>query len=211
MLSAAQLEEYKKNSCLFLPGFFPQKVAENLQTWSLELPLLDGVQVTFEKGAITRCENFVGRHDLFGAVANNSSNLARACAELFGEPESCLVKEKLNFKPAGGAGFMPHLDHPSLAFYLPKHCDSFITAMVAIDEMTAANGCLRVARGVWSAENAVECIPPDGDPEVGGRAGAIAEAALKGLVFDDVPCQPGDVLLFNGWVEKKRTKTSAQF
>ncbi len=31
---------------------------------------------------------------------------------------------------------MPHLDHPSLAFYAPAHFDSFITVMLAIDDMT---------------------------------------------------------------------------
>lgn len=95
---------------------------------------------------------------------------------------------------------MPHLDHPSLAYYAPPGFDSFITVMVAIDPMTPENGCLRVVRGRWNADNAVACIEPQGDPEVGGRAGAITEEALKDLVFEDIICDPGDVLFFNGYV-----------
>jgi len=201
MLSAAHIEEYEHNECLLLPGFFDESMVAKLQAWSMELPLQEGVEVSFEKGAITRCENFVHRHAGFDEVAGNDSRLAHVCGELFGESEAaCLVKEKLNYKPPGGAGFMPHLDHPSLAFYLPAHIDHFITAMVAIDDMTIANGCLRVHRGQWSTTNAVDCIPPEGDPEVGGRAGCISEAGLASLNFDDVLCKAGDVLFFSGYV-----------
>ncbi len=206
MLSLEQIEEYRRSSSLLLPGFFSQEAVENLQKWSLQLPLIEGVQVTFEKGAITRCEDFMGRHEGFASVAGNSSALARLCGELFGESGSCLVKEKLNFKPPGGAGFMPHLDHPSLAFYLPPQCTSFITAMVAIDDMTSPNGCLRVHRAVWDQSNAVDCVPPEGDPEVGGRAGAITEQALERLQFEDIECKAGDVFVFNGWVRVKKKK-----
>jgi hypothetical protein len=199
MLSQEQLEEYQRSSVLLLPGFFAEDLPKQLQVWSLELPMVEGVLVTFEKGAITRCEEFMSYHEPFAAIAGNDSRLAGVCGTLFGD-NACLVKEKLNFKPPEGAGFMPHLDHPSLAFYLPPQCDSFITAMVAIDDMTVENGCLRVVRGVWNSSNRLTCVPPEGDPEVGGRAGAITEKALEGLQFEDIVCKAGDVLLFNGWV-----------
>lgn len=126
----------------------------------------------------------------------------------------CTRQEKLNYKPAGGAGFMPHLDHPSLMYYALPHFDSFITVMLAIDDMTEGalimrarvfrrcahrwaddvrrkkeNGCLRVCKGAWSAANAVACMAPEGDPEVGGRAGAIAtEARAHAVVVSRFLC-----------------------
>jgi hypothetical protein len=197
-----QAEEFARSCVLLLPGFLTSEEVRDVQAWSLELPLVPGVEVTFEKGAITRCENFVHLHAGFAGLAGTGSPLAAVCGRLFGDGErgACLVKEKLNYKPPGGAGFVPHLDHPSLAFYLPPRFDRFITVMVAIDDMTRANGCLRVCRGAWTAESAVACVPPEGDPEVGGRAGGIAESALVGLVFEDIECRAGDALCFGGWV-----------
>ena len=198
---AMDTAEFARSGVLLLRGFLSAQETQDLQAWSLELPLVPGVQVTFEKGAITRCENFVHLHAGFARLAATGSRLAALCGQLFGDAEgACLVKEKLNYKPAGGAGFLPHLDHPSLAFYLPPRFDRFITVMVAIDDMTRANGCLRVARGDWTAATVVSCVPPEGDPEVGGRAGGIAESALAGLQFEDVECKAGDVLCFNGFV-----------
>ncbi len=194
-------DEFARSSCLFVPGFLSPDLTRHVQEWSMELPLVSGVEVTFERGAVTRAENFVSRHSGFASLAGNESPLAALCGRLFGDAKgACLTKEKLNYKPAGGAGFLPHLDHPSLAFYLPPQFDRFITVMVAIDDMTPANGCLRVCRGQWNAENAVACVPPEGDPEVGGRAGAISELTLSDLVFEDVPCRAGDVFCFNGYV-----------
>jgi ectoine hydroxylase-related dioxygenase (phytanoyl-CoA dioxygenase family) len=110
-------------------------------------------------------------------------------------------KEKLNFKPPGGAGFAPHLDAPSLRVGAVGTARTFMTLMVAIDAMTATNGCLRVARGSWSEQNHCEVIRPDEglDPDAGGRAGAIPPAVADTLDFEDVICAPGDVVAFNGW------------
>ncbi|KAL0478760.1 ectoine dioxygenase [Acrasis kona] len=210
MLSPSQIEEYEQNSFLLLPGFFDDDMVNKIQQWSMELPLQEGVEVGFEKGAVTRCENFIHRHSGFEEVAGNQSRLAHICGELFGEDHAAyLVKEKLNYKPPGGAGFMPHLDHPSLAFYLPSQLDNFITVMVAIDDMTTANGCLRVHQGKWNSSNVVDCIPPDGDPEVGGRAGCISDVGLCHLKeFDDVVCKAGDIFCFNGYVPHRSSSNS---
>jgi hypothetical protein len=95
-------------------------------------------------------------HDGFRLLTDGESAIGRLCSTLFGEESVlfkvcvwCLcvhvalklmhiitMKEKLNYKPAGGAGFMPHLDFPSLSFYAPPTMDDFITVMIAIDDMT---------------------------------------------------------------------------
>eukprot|EP01104_Vermistella_antarctica_P013699 TRINITY_DN418_c0_g1_i2.p1 TRINITY_DN418_c0_g1~~TRINITY_DN418_c0_g1_i2.p1 ORF type:complete len:353 (-),score=57.16 TRINITY_DN418_c0_g1_i2:210-1268(-) len=116
---------------------------------------------------------------------------------LLGGP-AVLFKEKLNFKPPGGKGFAPHLDTPSLQHYAPN-IQKYVTVMVAIDDMTAQNGCLKVAGGSWG-EGSVACVPPSGDPESGGRAGAITDVELERLRFKSLPCFAGSVLGFHGHV-----------
>lgn len=64
----------------------------------------------------------------------------------------------------------------------------------------AANGCLRVCKGAWGPTNAVECIAPQGDPEVGGRAGGIVPHVADALTWESVECAAGDVFFFNGYL-----------
>jgi 2-aminoethylphosphonate dioxygenase len=154
---------------------------------------------TWERGIITRAENFVHLHAGWKEVTDPSGAMGRVCSALFRE-EAVLFKEKLNYKPAGGAGFLPHLDHPSLAFYAPPSFNSFITVMVAIDDMTKENGCLRVCKGTWHQGNAVACIAPEGDPEVGGRAGGIVPDVVPTLEWTDIECRAGDCFFFNGFI-----------
>jgi hypothetical protein len=207
------VREFEERGLVLVRGLL-EKEKENLSEWANEVPLLG--EVVYEKGNITRCENFVDKHAGFASVTNGK--IAAICGELFGESQpAALFKEKLNYKPPGGFGFVPHLDHPSLQFYAPPNYNAFITVlflsfsfaffeslfvqvMVAIDAMTLANGCLRLAPGPWTRDNAVVCVEPEGDPEVGGRAGGIQEKELENLQFEAVECLPGDVLFFNGYV-----------
>lgn len=191
------LAQYEETGCVFLPGFFNAEEVKAIQEWTDQLVDL-GADVVYEKGHVTRCENFVHLHRGFDEITNTSSRLAKTCSALFNGDSVALFKEKLNFKPPGGAGFMPHLDHPSLAFYAPPTVTSFVTVMVAIDAMSRQNGCLRLARGRWSASTAPPCIAPEGDPEVGGRAGALVDG--DSLEYWDCECEAGDVLMFHGHV-----------
>lgn len=191
-----RLQEYRVNSCVLVEGLLRDH-ASSLQNWANELIFTASVELTWERGAPTRAENFVHLHQGWGQVTTRE--IASVCAALFGE-DAVLFKEKLNYKPAGGAGFLPHLDHPSLAFYAPPSFDSFITVMVAIDDMTKANGCLRVCKGRWHKDNAVPCVPPEGDPEVGGRAGGIVSDVVPTLEWTDIECRAGDCFFFNGYI-----------
>ena len=196
-MDEALLSEFASTGCLMVEKFLSGSQSNNLSDWANDVPLVG--EVTYEKGQITRCENFVHKHDGFRSLIEG--RMASICAELFGETQAAeLFKEKLNYKPPGGAGFVPHLDHPSLAYYAPDSFSDFITVMLAIDDMTPLNGCLRVAKGVWNHETAVACAEPQGDPEVGGRAGGIESNELQQLHFEDMICNSGDAFFFNGWV-----------
>ena len=112
------------------------------------------------------------------------------------------------------SGFAPHLDSPSLRVALgsegPK---TFCTVMVAIDDMTIKNGCLRVCKGNWAEDNHCSVIQPDkdGSPDAGGRAGAIPPQISEDLVFEDLTCKGGTVMVFNGWAPHRSSANLSPF
>ncbi len=148
---------------------------------------------------LTRLEDFVNNHDEWKELCHGY--LAKCVSSIIGE-EMVLYKEKLNFKPPGGSGFAPHLDSPSLRIaFGDSGPRTFVTVMLAIDNMTEQNGCLRVSKKNWSEENHVEVVEPekDGNPDAGGRAGAIPLEVADKYTFEPIICKGGDIAIFNGW------------
>lgn len=119
----------------------------------------------------TRIENFVSTNQHWMKLCNTGGILSTlvglVCVGEGNDDNSpwCLYKEKLNIKPAGSTGFAPHLDSPSLR--VTGLCDTFVTVMIAIDDMTIENGCLQVCRGDWNEANSVLCEQPDTSAERG--------------------------------------------
>ncbi|MGB0115026.1 MAG: phytanoyl-CoA dioxygenase family protein, partial [Ilumatobacteraceae bacterium] len=108
--------------------------------------------------------------------------LPAMAARLLGEP-AVLYKEKINYKPAGGAGFAPHQDAPAYAFV-----DTHLTGMLAIDDADVANGCLEVVPAMHGS-----ILPLDDD-------GCILPDTAAGLEFRPVPVRAGDLLWFHSRV-----------
>ena len=164
-----------------------------------------------ERRVLTRLENFVDRHPGWSDLCHG--HIRQCVSSLLGE-EYVLYKEKLNLKPPGGSGFAPHLDSPSLRVALGDNGPrTFITVMVAIDDMTIRNGCLRVVRGHWSEEKHCAVVIPevDGNPDAGGRAGAILSKELDSLEFGDLECKGGTVAAFGGWTPHRSKSNSSPF
>ena len=111
---------------------------------------------------------------------------------------------------------------------------NFWTVMVAIDDMTTKNGCLRVVHGQWDENNCVPYIQPQEQPQLrkddrgglnilnpdgDGRAGAIPTDYLdeqqrqgsEALPFDDIVCKGGTVVAFNGWVPHRSSPNKSPF
>jgi hypothetical protein len=176
---------------------------ENIKIWK------DG-EIS-ERRTLTRLENFVDTHTGWNELCH--VYLRRIVSVALGE-EMVLFKEKLNLKPPGGSGFAPHLDSPSLRIAMgcegPK---TFCTVMVAIDDMTTKNGCLRICKDNWSEDNCCNVIQPDtdGSPDAGGRAGAIPPEIAEKLTFTDITCKGGTVLLFNGWAPHRSSANVTPF
>jgi ectoine hydroxylase-related dioxygenase (phytanoyl-CoA dioxygenase family) len=124
-----------------------------------------------ERQTLTRLENFVKHHERWRDLC--CGYICGVVSAISGT-EMVLFKENLNLKPPGGSGFAPHLDTPSLRVALGESGpQTFVTVMVAIDNMTAQNGCLRIAKGTWSEDNRCELVTPvqAGNPNGGGQAG----------------------------------------
>jgi Phytanoyl-CoA dioxygenase (PhyH) len=209
----ALYKEYKETSvCVFppecsIPADCMRKLTEEL-VWGGPAVQADRSYETIQvykngeiehRRTLTRLEHFVDSHAGWSELCHGY--LRRLLSGMLGM-EMVLFKEKLNLKPPGGSGFAPHLDSPSLRVALGEEGpQTFCTVMVAIDDATAKNGCLRICKGRWDEDNACTVVPPeqDGNPDAGGRAGAIPSEVAESLHFDDVTCKGGTIVVFNGW------------
>jgi ectoine hydroxylase-related dioxygenase (phytanoyl-CoA dioxygenase family) len=211
-----------------IPASFLREATERL-VWGES-----NVQRTYERighqRCLTRLEQFCddhhGDHRSREASAcgwcgewTSVADYAGAClSEALGTP-MVLFKEKLNLKPPGGSGFAPHLDSPSL-----QQLDSgggptdFVTVMVAIDDMTSRNGCLRVSPGPWTRENAVATVLASGEgggdrenPDGGGRRGLIPVDVADALQFVDVAVKGGTMVAFSGYTPHRSSVNGSCF
>lgn len=228
-------EDYKKSSVgvfpahLRIPASLMRRLTDEL-VWGGDRIQADKTYETIsflkngelrERRTLTRLENFVDHHPGWSDLCH--TYLRRCISELMGE-EMVLFKEKLNLKPPGGTGFAPHLDGPSLRVAMTSatgdsdiHSNmgprSFVTVMVAIDDMNSQNGCLRIAKGPWSEDNTCEVVLPEegASPDAGGRAGAIPAEVAESLVFADIPCSGGSIVAFGEWTPHRSASNTSIF
>lgn len=96
-----------------------------------------------------------------------------------------LFKDKINYKLAGAGGFGAHLDAPAYNHVGKIH---HLTANVAVDEATPANGCLEVVPG--SHKMSVQFQ----------HGGHITNEWENSHEWIEVPLQPGDILFFGSYL-----------
>jgi len=168
--------------------------------------------VIHPKQVLTRIENFVDDHEGWSDLCH--VYLQKLVSETLGI-EMVLYKEKLNIKPPGGSGFAPHLDTPSLRIaFGDEGPQTFCTVMVAIDDMTVCNGCLRVCTGDWNEDNHVLTMDPEidlGNPDGAGRVGAIPIDVVDTIVYESVECKGGSIIVFNGFVPHRSAANASSF
>jgi 2-aminoethylphosphonate dioxygenase len=193
-LSGRELADYRRDGFLVCRGLFsPNEVEElrratdEVQAWP-EQPgrwMVYGETSLREPGLrlINRIENFYPYHRGFRATFDGDKLLGRV-SELFGEP-AVLFKDKINFKLAGGDGFKPHQDQQA---GWSAYASLFVTALVAVDEATEANGCLELAAG----HHTRGLIGPEWAP--------LSEGDLQGVEFTFCPTRPGDAVFFDSFV-----------
>ena len=113
-------------------------------------------------------------------------------AEAMGGPVS-LFKDKINFKFPRGGKFGPHQDFAAYRHFLNGR---FMTAVIALDAMTAYNGCLEFAKGLpdgmdWPLYPTIEGGPGHGE---------IFPETAQTLSWVSTPLAAGEMLLFNALI-----------
>jgi len=189
-----ELAGYARDGFLVVRGLFEPAEVAALQAWTDEVqawPEVPGRSMVYGETSLTdsgcrlisRVENFYPYHDGFRAMFDGEKLLGRI-GELFGEP-AVLFKDKINFKMPGGDGFKPHQDQQA---GWSTYASLFVTALVAIDEATAENGCLELAAGHHTRGL------------VGREWAPLTEAEMAGMEFVAYPARPGDVAFFDSFV-----------
>lgn len=127
-----------------------------------------------------------------------------------GEPV-LIFKDKINCKVGGGGEYRAHQDIVAYRHFPPNR---FVTAMVAIDEMTVENGCLEFAFD-FEIEHLVDIVESmDGFGGVlkhyleGDQAGDILPEIVKALNWVPVTAKAGDILLFDGYLPHRSAVNS---
>jgi Phytanoyl-CoA dioxygenase (PhyH) len=127
-----------------------------------------------------RTENVSACHDGFRWLVDGP--LAELAAESWGVARATITdfKDKLNFKPPGGAGFGVHQD---LAAY--PGATRVVSLLVAIDECSVTSGCL------WLAPDVGELLPTD-------ARGVVTVQAAASLRWSAAELRAGDALCIDG-------------
>eukprot|EP01133_Synstelium_polycarpum_P014361 gene14361-16947_t len=196
-VSDAQKKSYEEKGYLIVNDLLSAEDRANLAQWVAEIrdmPPTKGMWMQYyEASTVTgekqlcRTENFTPFHDGMCSIVRGKK-LMGTLSQLIGE-QVVLFKEKINYKQAGGGGFPPHQDAPA---YVQLGQVSHITAMLAIDNSTIANGCLYVVPGSQNAG----ILPQNADGSISTEWCATQEWA-------PVECKVGDVLIFGSYIAHK--------
>jgi hypothetical protein len=197
VLSSEQLQAWRENGFLVLPGFFPaDEIAEagveadRLLSRYRSLIDVRNLRCRFQPNVRTGVCEF----ECFDPVIDLSlachrlaedARLLAALGDLYGE-EACLFKDKLIYKPPGVKGYDLHQDYISW----PSFPRSFLTVLIPFDRADLDNGCTEVFAGYHTAGL---LTPADGQFQL-LPVDQIDEARGVALVLD-----LGDIAVFDGF------------
>ncbi len=191
-LTGAQVAAFRRDGFVVVPRLVDAAGIGTVRDWTDEVqawPETPGSWMKyFEQDAdgrrlLNRLEDVLPFHAGFRDLAA-SADLAGACGQLFGEP-AVLFKDKINFKQPGGGGFEPHQDvQAGWSRYASLH----ITALLAIDQSTRANGCLEMAANFH------------GQRLIGAEWEPLTAEQLAGIDWVAIEAEPGDAVFFDSFV-----------
>jgi ectoine hydroxylase-related dioxygenase (phytanoyl-CoA dioxygenase family) len=132
---------FKEQGLVYLKNYLSEDEAACLVQWADELdvvPEFPGKWMIYHETSSQRAriENFVQYMSMISNFVDNK--ITPLIEQLCGEP-MILFKDKMNWKLAGGKGFLPHQDQPAWSEFNVK---KFYTVAVFGNPTTIANGCL---------------------------------------------------------------------
>jgi len=192
-LTETDVETYRRDGFLVVRGLFDRAECDAMRVWADDLARAstapggarwysDDQAALQNRTLLSRVEYFRNFHPPFKA-AMESPRVLDALALLLGEP-AVLFKDKINYKIPGSSGFETHQDAQA---GWNRYCATQITALVSIDAMTIANGCLEIAAGHHTRGLIGEMWRPLG-PE-----------SLEGVTFRKLETEPGDACFFDAY------------
>ena len=189
-----QIKKYQKDGFLLLKKFFREDelnpIIKSIKKFSKMKPddWEEGTEMAYYETStkneneriLCRVEKYVDYHQEFRKLAN-SDKILSVLEDLMGG--SCILfKDKINFKRPNGGGFRPHQD-------VQARWDDFVkytmSVMISTDQSTPDNGCLEVALGHHKRGL------------IGKYDSPLEGEDLKGMKFEMVPTEIGDVLFFD--------------
>lgn len=185
---------FRRDGFLVLRGMFEPQEMRDLVGWTDALqraPEQPGRHMVYGETSLVdgktrlvqRIENFCPFHPGFDGVLTRGP-LLDAVGALFGEP-AVMFKEKINLKMPGGDGFKPHQDQQA---GWSRYASLFITALLALDDATEANGCLEIAAG----QHTRGLLGPEWRP--------LDATEMSGFRLQPLPTRSGDVVFFDSYV-----------
>lgn len=188
-LTPEQRRFWQDNGWLVFESAVPAATRERLDGWVDEVALATAAgelrkhyfEQTDAGPKLCRTEAFIDDHAELAHLLQYGAVPALA-AELLGEA-AVVYKEKVNYKPPGGAGFKAHQDATAYA-YVHKH----VTCLIAVDAMTVENGCIEFA-----PLDRDQLLADDGD-------GCIADAVAAALRWQPLEVPAGAVVFFTSYV-----------
>lgn len=190
-LTEQQKRAYQSKGWALLPALFTKEETAMLCAWVDELigrPEEKGGVMLYretslhspEEKVVQRIEDFSHRHDGFRHLLA-TERLSRLTSWALGG-ESCLFKDKINFKMPGGAGFELHQDQQAgWSVYAPL----FVSLMISLDPATPDNGCLEMA----DMPKLSSLLAPEWEP--------VKEDARYNLI--PLTTHPGDAVVFDSY------------
>lgn len=187
------LEHYKKHGYYHFKGLFPERTIQKL-TDEIDRVIKNHPEVcTYEdwhQGNQSRILHKVSRFTEFSEsfqMASQEKNVI-SLIESFYKEKALLCTDKINFKFPGARGFYPHQDMSGI---WSDYTDAIAQAFIAIDKSDVENGCLFIAPGRHK------------EGMLGGKMVPMDERNLADMEFIPIHQEPGDVLVFDGFLPHK--------
>jgi hypothetical protein len=194
LVTAEQVAAFRGRGFAIVPGLFDAREVAQLSRWIDDLERAGERPgrhwMYFEPSRnepgvrlLNRIENFAPFHAQLAELLRGE-RLLGAVSALLREP-AVLFKDKINFKLPGGGGFEAHQDAQA---GWNQYADLFVTAAVAVDRATLANGCLELGHWKHRLELIGELWAPLGDEN------------LREVEFAPYPMEPGDAAFFDSYL-----------